>query len=88
VSALVATLVAGGGTLLAIVTIVVLMWRGGAGRWGIGMAFAAGSVLGFAGILWGVVIIVVKAGGDVLTAIINAASASSHAVGLIAGWPW
>lgn len=84
---LVGTLVAGGGTLLAIVVIGVLLYRGGAGRWGIGMAFAAGSVLGLAGILWGVVLIVVRAGGEALTAIIHAVSSTAAGTVLL-GWPW
>jgi hypothetical protein len=71
VGGLVATLVAGGGTLLAIVIMVWLWMRGGGGRVAMLGAFAAGSVLGLAGILWGVIIIAVKAGGDVLAAILN-----------------
>jgi hypothetical protein len=71
VSGLIATLVAGGGTLLAIVIMVWLTMRGGGGRVALWTAFAAGSALGLAGILWGVVIIAIRAGGDVLAAILN-----------------
>jgi hypothetical protein len=74
VNGLVATLTAGGGTILAIVVLAWLMFRGGGGRWAIAGAFAAGSVLGLAGILWAVLLLAVGAVGQGLDMIMRAAS--------------
>lgn len=81
---LVGTLLAGGGTLLAILCVVWLMFRGGAGRVGILVGVAAGSVLGFAGVLWNVVEVIVRAGGQALDAILRAAT--TVGVIVLGGW--
>jgi hypothetical protein len=71
VNGLTAGLLAGGGTLLAMVIVGWLLMRGGCGRPGILLAFAAGSVLGIAGILWNVVVIGVSAGGQMIAALLG-----------------
>ena len=63
-------LLAGGGTLLAIIIIGWLLMRGGCQRPGILLAFAAGSVLGIAGILWNVIVIAVGAAGQMVAALL------------------
>lgn len=82
---LVSSLLAGGGTLLAILILAyLLVVRGGGGRWAIGLAFAAGSVLGIAGILWNVVEIGTRAVGEVLGAVLNAVSSSVGVIEFVA----
>lgn len=75
-------LLAGGGTFFALVLIAFLLWRGGVGRLGILLAFAAGSAVGFAGTLWTIVLAI---GGAMITAF-NAIAGAAAAAGVVTPW--